>query len=249
MYPYETVYSLIDNGGMLLAWIINLSQYRAKKSNLSKISLYLQECISQKKGKNYTGFFAFVEMLIFSYVQLMFIGTVNWWFGPLVGTGANYFGTLFVIPAVLTLLCYLVGVHPGKQMDLLTPTFPFLLISVKLVCFCQGCCRGIDWQSGMYNQFYENWEFPVQLVEMGLAAIIFVVLLIYRRKAQTGTVFPMYMILYCATRFFSEFLRREPKTFAFFNTYQVLCIIGVICGIVGYVMALAVAKEEKSAIE
>ena len=83
----------------------------------------------------------------------------------------------------------------------------------------------------MYNHAVQAKEFPVQLVEMGLAALIFIFLLVFKKKIRLGGMLPTYIILYSATRFFSEFLRCEPNLLFGLKTYQFLCILGVLYGI------------------
>ena len=83
----------------------------------------------------------------------------------------------------------------------------------------------------MYNYAVQAKEFPVQLVEMGLAALIFVFLMVFKRKIRAGNILPIYIILYSATRFFSEFLRCEPDLLLGLKTYQFLCVLGVIWGV------------------
>lgn len=240
MYQYLgntgiALYGFFGTVGQIIAFIWNLCHIKAKCQMLSRISVSVCNWAVDKKRFSFLSnqtLWAIFETVLFSVFQLMFIGTMNFWFGPMVGTGANYFGTLFFVPIILTLICFLIGMDPRKQMDLLTPTFPFLLIFVKLACFCQGCCRGIEWECGMHNYAVQANEFPVQLMEMSIAAAIFVFFLVVGKNIKKGCVFPVYIILYSATRFFSEFLRCEKNVLLFLKTYQILCIIGVVYGVV-----------------
>ena len=91
------------------------------------------------------------------------------------------------------------------------------------------------------NYHYEagpKREFPSQLLEAALALIIFIFLMWYRKKAKEGTLFPVYVILYSATRFFSEFTRCDPDVFGILKTYHILCIIGVVIGIIELLVVL-----------
>lgn len=240
MYQYLgntgiALYNFFGFVGTLIAFVWNFCHIKAKRQMLSGVSVGIIDWASNKKRLRFLSnstIWAILETIIFSSVQMLFIGTINVWFGPLVGTGANYFGTLFFVPIILILICFLIGMDPRKQLDLLTPTFPLLLIFVKMACFCEGCCRGFAWEYGMYNHATNMNEFPVQLVEMGNAAIIFVFLLAFKKKTKEGCLFPVYVSVYSATRFFSEFLRCEPKVFLYFNTYQILCVSGIVYGII-----------------
>lgn len=163
-------------------------------------------------------------------------GVFNSSFGKLVGTGANYFALLFVNGAIYILYCCIVGINPLKQLDWATPSYPLALIFVKFACFAAGCCYGIEWEHGLYSYRNEKYEFPVQLIELFWALAIFIFMMLYKKKAKTGTLFPIYLILYSSTRFFSEFLRREDNVLGILKVYHILCIIGVVVGVIGLII-------------
>lgn len=181
-------------------------------------------------------FWAFLETVIVSAVQYGFTGILNVSFGRLVGTGANYFGLMFAIPIMIYLTCLLLKIDPLKQMDLIAPAFPLELIFVKIACFLTGCCRGIPFKYGFYNPVSGLVEFPAQLLEAASALIIFILLLFIKNRLATGTVFPVYLMIYSAVRFFTEFLRCEPAVVGPLKTYQVLCCIGIFVGFLQYIL-------------
>ena len=216
------------------ALIYNLSQLNRKKQILGKCSQLLLKKFqaSPKLAIFNVTFFAVIETVIITWFQFGYVGFTNSTFGDLVGTGANYFGLLFAGPLILSFLFLMLGVDLFKQFDLITPAFPIALVFTKLTCFCDGCCRGIECSFGMYNHSTNAVEFPAQLVETGLALLIFIFLLVWRKKTKEGTLFPIYLIVYTSTRFFSEFLRCEENVLWIFKRYHILCIIGFIVGIV-----------------
>ncbi len=246
MYQYWGDIRLYDFFGSLVIYVViifNLTQLKKKKAFLGNVSNFYID-LSKKHGNGRIAaffsnktFWAVIETLIISFFQIYFVGLLNSFFGENVGTGANYFGLLFITPLILFVICHLLGIDIVKQYDLITPAFPLALIFVKLACFCQGCCWGVEWEHGLYNHRTGNVEFPVQLVEMFLALLIFIFLMFYRKKAKPGTMYPVYMITYSATRFFSEFFRREENVFGPLKTYQLLCIAGVVIGIVELLLA------------
>lgn len=236
---YEELYDILNVISFFVLLIFNLTQLKSKKNNLSKISLIFQKKMMKnnkisKKRKIFSSdiFLATIETIIISCVQYLPTTILNWKFGKLLGTGANYFGLLFFIPYILLGFCMLFKIDPWKQIDLITPAFPVALSVAKIACFCAGCCRGIACSFGVYNSYTQVIEFPIQLLEAGVALLIFIFLLFWRKRAKTGTVLPAYMIIYSTTRFFTEFLRGEPNVFWGLKTYHILCIIGVIVGIV-----------------
>ena len=106
-----------------------------------------------------------------------YIGALNTIFGNLLGTNANYFGTLFISPIMVSIFSLFLGRDIFKLMDVITVVYPLKLIFVKLACFSTGCCNGFVCSYGMYNHATEQIEFPVQLVEVALAAAIFIFLI------------------------------------------------------------------------
>ena len=243
------LYDALGSLSSIIIYLFNILQYKRKKNLQSYSTQYLQNFFYKLKPGSKINILAFpiiwiiLEIALFSYVQYELTGFVNRTFGDMVGTGANYFGKLYHIPFLLVAICILFWVDPLKQIDLITPAYPLALVIAKLACFCQGCCRGIEWAGGLYNHSSERYEFPVQLVEAGLALLIFIFLMFWRDKAKPGTMFPTYLILYSATRFFSEFLRHEENVFGILKTYHILCIIGVIVGIVELLIALKFGKD------
>lgn len=230
------LYDVIGPIGFVALVIFNFANIRKKKEFLSYAAQFARDKIENSPLKNkflssYTPW-TVVEIFILCIVQFAFVTQINISFGKMVGTGGNYFGLMFFEPFILIVFCLLVGIHPLKQLDILTPAFPLALIFTKISCFCAGCCNGAEWEYGLYNHAYNRVEFPVQLLEAALALLIFIFLLFYRKKAKEGTLFPIYLILYSTTRFFSEFTKDNLTVFWILKIYHVLCLIGIVVGIV-----------------
>ena len=86
-------------------------------------------------------------------------------------------------------------------------------------------------KNGIFNYAMGLEEFPSQLLESFTAALVFVFFMYYKKKAKTGTLFPMYIILYSSIRFFTEFSRVEENEFLFLKRYQILCMFGIVFGL------------------
>lgn len=181
---------------------------------------------------------ALIEIVILTLFQYVFAGDYNIWFGKIIDMGPNYFGTALIGPFMLAAVCFIIRLDIIRAFDLIAPSYAFGLIASKFGCFCAGCCNGIEWEHGLYNHDTGLVEVPVQLIEMSLALIIFVFLVLIRKKAKPGTLFPAYLILYSSTRFCSEFLRSEPSVYAGLKLYQILCLAGIAFGIVFLAIAL-----------
>lgn len=226
------IFTIYISSIALLAY--NLSNYKTKKTVLSAVS----HAILTTKLKDSTHnrvrlvcLLTILEIVLISLFQHGPVSVLNKLTGRLLDTGDNYFGMIFFMPVLLSLYCWLLGINPFKQIDLITPAYPLALFFMKIACFCAGCCRGMFWRSGLYNYQYHEAEFPVQLVEAGIALLLFLFFHFYKKKAREGTLLPTYIVLYCATRFFSEFLRTEDAILGPLKLYHILCLIGLFTGL------------------
>ncbi len=232
----QWAYSLINYTGYVVMMISSLLYYKSKRNVMSLYSkhvIYHASCINVHFGKGVKFILGSVESLIMA-LMIDLSSYSNRPFGDLVGTGANYFGLLFLTPIVWFVISAILIINPLKQADITTMCVPVFLFFVKIACFCQGCCWGIPWEYGPYNYHRDHpgHQVPVQAIEAFWAVAIFIFLLWYRKKAKCGTMYPMYMILYCATRFCSEFFRREENVVWIFKTYHLLCIAGFVIGLI-----------------
>lgn len=238
------MYDLVGTFGFFAIFVYNFFMFRYKRLLLSNVSSFMINTASKNKKLKFfrsESLWAFIEIFIISCLQILPSSFFNVKLSNILETGANYFGLLLFIPTVLVPFFYIISVNPLKQMDLITPAYPLALIFTKLACFCNGCCGGIECSWGLINYSHGSEpirEFPVQLVEAVLALIIFVFFMFYKKKAKEGTLFPLYVILYSATRFFSEFTRNEPNVLGVLKVYHLLCIVGVIVGVAELVLVL-----------
>ncbi len=241
----SVIVSYVGIISFICIYLCGILMYKKKKKILSAASLYFSKELREKAPNNvlfkflsnYT-FLAIVECIIFTYVQYVLSKSQNIAFSEIFNTGANYFGLIVMAPIYLVAFCLILWISPLKQIDLITPIYPLALVFIKITCFINGCCHGIEWDYGIFNYNYGRPEVPVQLIEAFWALLIFIILMKYRKKAKLGTVYPMFVILYSATRFFSEFLRGEPNVLGILKTYHLLCIAGVVFGVILYIVAI-----------
>lgn len=215
------VFTIYVSSSALLAY--NLTRIRAKRRLLSTVS----QTILERTGWRIGYLLAFVEIVLISLYQHGLVSILNQFLGAILFTGANYYGLIYGMPFLLPLLCWAIGVDPRRQIDLITPAYPVALFFMKLGCFCAGCCGG----RLLASPFMGFDRIPMQLVEAGVALVLFVFLLVYKRKAEEGTLFPVYIVLYSAIRFFTEFFRGERNVFLCFKMYHILSLIGLALGI------------------
>ncbi len=249
----QYAYDLFSIIGILSAFISSLFFVKKRTNELGLYSknavLYVSKKFSSA-GKFSKYFFAVIELLFMTLVgMLATIFTKP--MGELMGTGFNYFGTLFAFCPLWFIASAIIKTNPLKNIDMMTMILPAHLFFIKIACFCNGCCWGIPWEYGPYN--YDNEhpgnQVPVQAIEAFWAIVILAVLLLYRKKAKPGTVFPVYMILFSATRFCSEFFRHEENVLWIFKTYHLLCLSGIIIGFILYFIAVKYGDKIQSFFE
>jgi prolipoprotein diacylglyceryltransferase len=242
------LYDLFNMLSFVAMLVFNLAQLNRKKHLLSNLSLFVINYFSKKTTNRLLSsatFWTVIEIILISVVVFAPFPILNETFGNIVGTGLNYFGVTFFLPVIIFVLFFLISVNPLRQMDLITPAFPITLTVTKIACFCHGCCNGIECSFGLFNHYTGLIEFPVQLVELCIALLIFIFLMQWRKKAKEGTLFPIYLIIYSGTRFFSEFLRSEPDIIWKLKTYHILCIIGVVVGVIELFVVLKYGEKIK----
>ncbi len=240
------LYDLLNNISFYILLIFNLSQIKKKKELLSYPSQFARHKISTTStNKTLTSYvpWAIVETILISVVQYSFTAQINRFMGNITNTDSNYFGLLFITPILLILFCTLLRINPLKQIDIITPAFPLALVFSKLGCFTAGCCYGAAWEYGFYSERRHRTEYPAQLIEAAIALLLFIVLMLIRKKLKNGTLFPTYLTLYCATRFFSEFTKGDANTFGLLKTYQILCLIGLVVGIIELLFVLHFSEQ------
>ena len=238
----QTAYSFFNTLSLIVTLVASLFLFPLKRDVIGLHSKRIIHSISRSNetiGTVAKYVLISVESLLMAGI-LLFSTSYNMQFGELVGTGGNYFASLFLVSPLWFVMSLVLMTSPLKQIDIATLLAPVFLFVVKIACFCNGCCWGIPWEHGLYNDNFNHpgKQVPVQAFEAFFALVILVFLLLYRKKAKTGTLFPMYMILYSATRFPVEFFSAAHEKIAGpFNTYHFLCIAGVI---IGFILLLCV---------
>ena len=195
-----------------------------------------RDLIPEKKGRKQgkKTLFAFFQLAITSALCYLAFRLLNRRFAVWFTDGnANYYGNLTAWLIVLFILPKVFRVSSLKVMDLLSPGLPICLSVAKLACAFQGCCFGFEMEGSFYyNQDTGRYEFPIQIVEALTALGLFIFLTFYKKRNRlTGSVFPIYLILYSISRFITEFFRADfPNIFGPFDAYQVMSFIFLIVG-------------------
>lgn len=233
------LYLILNGTGTFLFFLTCIFQIRKVKAISGRFGKKLINLTESKNIKFPTAtIVAIIEICIYVFINYLFATNYTHWFGKMLDMGPNYFGIIMIGPFIFAVVCFILGIDIVKAYDIQGPAFAIGLTVSKIGCFCSGCCRGMKWENGLYNYQSKLVEFPVQLVEAGLAFLIFIILISIRKKAKEGTLFPLYIILYSGTRFFSEFTRHEPEVLGGLKLYHWCCIAGVVFGIILLLIAI-----------
>ena len=163
-------------------------------------------------------------------------------------SGYNIVRTFVWFPLTAWLLSLVVKANPKKMCDILGPSCVVIQAIAHWGCAFMGCCYGIPYEHGIYNLFWEDYRFPVQIVEALVSLLLVIILLIRaaRKKYQAdGTQFPWMLILFGTTRFFLEFLRDNKKLFWGISSLAIHCVIMVVVGIV-WLRIMKLDNKEKA---
>lgn len=224
--------------------LFNFSCISREEKQQGLLTLEISERICKKRStakkclsKDHAALWCAAEMLLLTAAAYLPAPTVNTLMGDLLKTRVNYYGMLVTAPLILFLCSVLLKTDPMKQIDMVTPGFPLALCVAKIGCYTAGCCGGVTGIMDVANPFTGEVGFPIQLVESAMALVLFVILLRVRKRIKPGCLYPLYMVLYSAQRFFTEFLRQEPNVFFVFKTYHFVCAAGVFFGLFEYLLA------------
>jgi len=136
-----------------------------------------------------------------------------------------------------TIMCGIVGGYFGVEiakwtLDVRVKTGDTFAVPVavavaigRLACFIGGCCYGaptnLPWGVTFATAGDAPRRHPTQIYEAMFHATMAVVLyVLLRRGIWRGQLIKFYILMYLAYRFFTEFIRPEPKLFAGLTGYQ-----------------------------
>jgi len=138
----------------------------------------------------------------------------NHWWG-----GTSFFGAVFFVPLAFIGVAYLLKLPYNELIDLCAPAECMMLVIMKVQCLLSGCCKGMI--------LFQEVRFPSQAAELVNALVLAGVLLwIAYKGSSKGRIYPIYLILYGATRFILNFFREE------FTTTEMIVPFGTIWSVV-----------------
>lgn len=221
--PLYDFWNVVSTVAMFIYLMLQVKKF-------SDISPYASNQSSQKRKM----LVSIVEVLLIIAVAFALFRVLNPTFAIWFTNGnANYYGSLTAWFIAITVMTVLFKTSPFLAHDLFAPALPVQLFLAKLSCFFHGCCSGFAMPGSWYfNQYTKRYEFPVQLTEVLVALVLYVFLYRYQKRNKVpGTVFPVYLLLYAASRFMTEFLRADlANVLGPLNAYQIMSIVYLLLG-------------------
>jgi phosphatidylglycerol:prolipoprotein diacylglycerol transferase len=153
----------------------------------------------------------------------------NWpavlWSGRSI-TGALIFGFLFAEMAKP-----LVG-YSMPPNDRFATLLPFTIALGRVGCLTAGCCLGLPFDGWCAVRAADGVaRYPATLFEIIFQLTVGALFLVLvKRGLFYGRLFSLYLVLYGAFRFLTEFIRDTPKFLGGFSGYQILSLVMMALG-------------------
>ncbi len=190
--------------------------------------------------------------------------------------GLMFYGGLIVAAAALGVWIRVNRRPIGEVLDLIVTAVPLGHAIGRVGCFLNGCCYGrlshaciavryphqsIPWAdqlaacepgSADYARLTAEGArslpvLPIQLIEAGLNAVVFVILLtLFRRRTRNGAQVAAYMMLYAVVRFVVEFARADDRLHV--GPFSIGQVISLALLVGGLVLTGVIRRRPKLAI-
>jgi phosphatidylglycerol---prolipoprotein diacylglyceryl transferase len=125
--------------------------------------------------------------------------------------GLSYHGGVIFAVAAILAYCKAKRLRFREMADLLAPSLAIAYGFTRIGCFLNGCCYGIPTNLPWAVKF-PDLPYPVHPTQLYSSAASFLIFLaltrVEKRKLPAGSVFTVYVALYCVYRFLVEILRK-----------------------------------------
>ena len=220
-----SAYGLLAALGAFLAWLL-LVRFNDREaqplSDGSVFALCLMFYAAFYLGAVLLGFIT-VFISIPSLISGFSGSTIDWI--RLVAANKSLYGGLILALCLSPFFARLMGRSMGDILRLLMPLIPFLLFFGRLGCFMSGCCYGVEADWGLC--FPEGGAapahtplVPTQLISAAAQLLLFVLLLVLRRRMKGEELALVYLALYVTFRFVLEFWRGDTIPLGFLSLNQ-----------------------------
>lgn len=117
-------------------------------------------------------------------------------------------------------------------------------------CIFAGCCRSFPTERGLYVVNSGMYHFPIQPIEVLIAALIVVTLILIMKKdnyVPTAKIYPINLVLFGSTRFICEFIRDNDKIFLGCSRLSFHALFMTIVGVVALIIIYKKKKKNSEA--
>ena len=141
--------------------------------------------------------------------------------------GTSFFGSIFLIPIVFTIISKTFKITYGKMMDICAVPICAMLAVMKVRCVVGGCCSG----SSIVLRDGSSFVFPSQIAEMIVILLIMIKLISWEVKGLNKDIlYPLFLIMYGVTRFVLNFFRANLSPFVWIlppgHFWSIVAVIG-----------------------
>lgn len=175
------------------------------------------------------------------------------WFQYWVASGFKQWGnnivrTFIWVPFIGLPFAKLYKIDYHKAIEFLAP-IPCIIHGVAhFGCVFEGCCYGYPSNPGIWNPALQEYRFPIQFIEAGVAIVI-VGIIIWRlhRFGYDGTSksYAFMLILFGSTRFILEFFRDNEKVFLGISNLALHALLMLFVGLFFFFFPFDKIKEER----
>lgn len=193
---------------------------------------------------------AFFALLINCATFLVLMNLIGWIEAKL---GLGNFGRKNVVTVYgwIPLICLLSAKTTKLEWNtlctMMAPTMPFIQAVSRPGCLVAGCCKGFQWQWGIYNANVGEYRFPMPVFEMlWMLAIVWIVIRILKRldfKPEVW-VYPFMLVIYGLAQFVSEFFIDNAKIVGSLSLRSFHELSLILIGIV-WILVLWYNREKK----
>ena len=214
--------------GYVFMVVLMLLKYRRRMYGLSPIKAFLFATLVLILGV--TGC-----KILFVLENIKLVAKNGFTFG-----GFSFYGAVLFIPLVMPLCRKPFRLDTRSVLDSSAICIVAMLGTIRIGCYCNGCCGGRVFGSGQ-----DLFTLPTQLIECALDFLILFLLLRYEKKGRfQGRLYPKFLLLYGAGRFFIEFLRATSKDWLSLSHAQWFSMAAMIIGIAFELRSVRRGKEQ-----
>lgn len=160
-------------------------------------------------------------------------------------SGLSFFGAVLFVPVFLFAFSKLIRIGYSDYLDISAPCISAMLAVMKINCILYDCCRG---RVVRINEKGIEVRFPSQTVELVAAAVIAIVLVyVIKKDRNRHMVYPIFMIMYSASRFVLNLFREADPFFLGLPVGNMWAAAAALTGIIWLIIAKLRQNDAKTA--